>query len=126
MESAPPPAETTLMVSVNRQHRSSVTQRRLAGLWAVLTAVRGEAWVSGYPRGLHFNEALKVSSPHAHPHCTSSVPAAGGGLPVTLAAFDSPLIPQMGCCHAWRGGSGSEVSLGAQVAKPRCTPRLRQ
>ena len=67
MESAPPPAETTLMVSVNRQHRSSVTQRRLAGLWAVLTAVRGEAWVSGYPRGLHFNEALKVSSPPRPP-----------------------------------------------------------
>lgn len=67
MESTPPPAEITLTVSVNCQHRSSATRRRLAGLWAVLTAVRGEAWVSGYPTGLHFNVALKVSFPPRPP-----------------------------------------------------------
>lgn len=56
--------------------------------------------------GLYFNVPLTVSFPPTPtPRCSSSVPAAGGGLPVKLAAFDSPSFdPTDGVpsCPVWR------------------------
>lgn len=56
--------------------------------------------------GLYFNVPLTVSFPPTPtPRCASSVPAAGGGLPVKLPAFDSPSFdPTDGVpsCPVWR------------------------